>query len=243
MEGVMAGKDMLEFVNLAKTAVERHDALLAWIQSWTGDPEMRPLSLEGWFEEGHGITGGKKDRGGKGVWMPTHCPAGRTFLWAPPPAAADAALEELLKACHKRTDLRHVVVIPRLMLPRWRRLFNKACDFTFEVSPGQTFWPDSMFEPLWVGVALPFTHHRPWSLKRAPALVGMGIKLRKVLPASEIAGRDILRKLWNLPRVISRLPEGLARRVLRVPWAGYLPATKDRRRGWQSLAQGSQADT
>ena len=67
MEGVMAGQDMLEFVDLAKTAVERHDALLAWIQSWTGDPEMRPLSPEGWFEEGHGITGGKKDRGGKGV--------------------------------------------------------------------------------------------------------------------------------------------------------------------------------
>ena len=44
-----------------------------------------------------------------------------------------------MKARHKRTDLFHVVVIPRLMTPRWRRLFNKACDFLFIVSPGPSF--------------------------------------------------------------------------------------------------------
>ena len=61
------------------------------------------------------------------------------FLWAPPPSVADAALEELLKSRPKRTDLFHVIVLPMLMAPRWRRLFLKVCDFTFVASPGLPF--------------------------------------------------------------------------------------------------------
>ena len=156
MEGVMAGEDMLNFVDLARSAIERCPALLDWIRDWTQISDLEPLTPEGWFEEGHGISGGEKDA--KGVWIPEHCEGGKAFLWTPPPAVADAMLEELLKARHKRTDTYHVVAIPRLMLPRWRRLFNKVCDFTFEVSPGATFWPETMFEPLWVGVILPFLH-------------------------------------------------------------------------------------
>ena len=82
-----------------------------------------------------------------------------------PPAVVDAAMEELFKSRHKRADLFRVVVIPRLMAPRWRRLFNKVCDFTCVVSPGPSFWPTNMYGPLWVGVVLPFVHCRPWSLK------------------------------------------------------------------------------
>ena len=160
--------------------------------------------------------------------MPQHCARGQAFLWTPPPAIADAALEELLKSRHKQTDLFHVVAIPRLMTPRWRRLFNKACDFTFEVSPGPDFWPESMFEPLWVGILFPFTHHRPWCLKRAPALVDAGIKLRQVLAASERNAGNILRKLWALPGQVSCVPERMACGVLRVPWPGDIPAQTHR---------------
>jgi hypothetical protein len=35
MEGVMAGCDMLSFVDLARTAVEHHPPLLDWVRSWT----------------------------------------------------------------------------------------------------------------------------------------------------------------------------------------------------------------
>lgn len=60
MEGVMAGEDMLSFVDLGRSAVERHPPLLDWIRSWTGQEALAPLSPEGWFEEGHGIVGGDK---------------------------------------------------------------------------------------------------------------------------------------------------------------------------------------
>jgi len=159
MEGVMTGQDMLEFVDLSQTAVERHPPLLDWVRSWTEKPSLDPLTPKGWFEEGHGYTRGELDH--HGVWMPVHGSRGQLFLWTPSPPVADAALEQLLMARHKRTDTFHVILVPRLMTPRWRRLFNKVCDFTFIVPPGSSFWPTNMFEPLWVGIVLPFTHHRP----------------------------------------------------------------------------------
>ena len=219
MEGVMAGADMLTFVDLSKNAIERHPPLLDWIRSWADDPQLvarrgrlEPLTPEGWFEEGHGIQGGQKD--GHGIWIPKHEAPYNLHLWAPPPAAADAMLEELLKARQKRTDTFHVIVIPRLMAPWWRRLFNKVCDFSIVVSPNVSFWPCTMYEPLWLGIILPFCKHRPWSFKRAPLLVEYGITLRRMLPDREGDGRDVLRKLLNLPRRISNLSGSVARGVL-----------------------------
>jgi hypothetical protein len=221
MEGVMAGADMLTFVDLGKGGFDRHPPLLEWIRSWTGEPDLEPLSPEGWFEEGHGITGGTLDE--RQIWIPTHCHKDQVFLWPPPPAVADAALEELLKSRHKRSDLLHVVVIPRLMATRWRRLFSKVCDFTCDVSPGPAFWPSHMYEPLWVGIVMPFVHCRPWSLKRAPILVEMGRDLRRMLKAGEGDGGDILRKLLGLSKRIATLPQHVARGVLHVPGIDEVP--------------------
>ena len=216
MEGVMAGADMLTFVDLAQGGVDRHPALLDWIRTWTLSPLLVPLTPEGWFEEGHGITGGEMDS--RRVWIPRHCTKGRIYLWSPAPAIADAALEELLKSRHKRTDLTHIVVIPRLMPPRWPQLFNKVCDFTFVVSPGAAFWPFHMYEPLWVGIVLPFIHCRPWSLKRAPLLVEIGRDMCRVLEESEWDAGDHLRRLLLLPKRIAPLSQRVACGVLHIPW-------------------------
>jgi hypothetical protein len=129
LEGVMIGEYMLSFVDLDKSAIERCSELLPWIRSWCPRSDIEPLSHEEWFERGHSVIGGGRDR--RNVWIPKHEPKGNVHLWAPPPAAADAALEELLKARHKRTDTTHLVVIPRLFAPRWRKLFHKAVDVCF----------------------------------------------------------------------------------------------------------------
>ena len=219
----MAGEDMLSFVDLSKSAVDRYPPLLEWLRSWSV-PDLQPLTPEGWFEEGHGIgdkdnhgiwISGNKDK--HGVWIPHHEPSGNLKLWTPPPAAADAALEELLKARHKRTDTFHVVAIPRLMAPYWRKLFNKVCDFTVVISPNVSFWPATMYEPLWLGVVLPFTHHRPWCFKRAPRLVEMGIKLRGMLPDREGDAGALLRELLRLPRWVAPMSASMVRGVLHLP--------------------------
>lgn len=212
----MAGENMLTFVDLSKSACDRQGpSLLSWIREWTRSTDLQPLSPEEWFVEGHGIIGGA--RNAHGIWIPMHEPGSRMHLWAPPPAVADVALEELLKARHKRSDTYHIIVIPRLYTPRWRRLFNKACDFTFSVPPNKKFWSSDMFEPLRVGIVLPFTHHRPWQLKRAPLLVDMERQLREVLRDGDGDGRDILLQLLNLNRRLAALSKGVARAVLRMP--------------------------
>ncbi len=210
MEGVMAGEDMLTFLSLS--AMERSSRLLRWVRAWTSQPLLEPLTLEGWFEEGHGITGGVLNR--LKVWMPTHYKKDRMFLWAPPPAVAHAALEELLKACHKRADLFHVVVIPRLMTPWY------------------------MFEPLWVGIILPFSHCRPWSLKRAPLLVEMG--RHALLDTSEADAGNLLRKLLRLSKRLAAVSEHVACGVLHIPWTGdhQVSDVGDEGRSWKSMAQG-----
>ena len=99
MEGVMTGQDMLLFVDLSRTAIERHPPVLDWVRSWTEMPNLEALTPEGWYEEGHGITGGKL--GGHNVWIPEHELKNKLHLWTPQPLVVDAALEELLKARHK----------------------------------------------------------------------------------------------------------------------------------------------
>ena len=219
--GGMAEHDMLSVVDLAQTAIERHPPLLDWIREWTGQPTLEPLTPEGWFEECHGIIGGDDDR--NGVSIPDHGPANKMFLWAPQPATADAALEELLKARHKRTDTFHIVVVPRLMAHRGRCLFNKVCDFSFVVSPECSFWPSHMYKPLWVCVDLPFIHHRPWYLKQAPRMAELGISLRGMLPSCEANTGDLLRRLLLFPKRLARVSERMARGVLHLPGEGSIP--------------------
>jgi hypothetical protein len=70
MEGVMAGGDMLDHVDLAKTALERRSELLSWAQDWSGVKNLTCLTPEEWFVEGRGITGGYRDD--NNIWIPTH---------------------------------------------------------------------------------------------------------------------------------------------------------------------------
>ena len=57
LEGVLSGRDMLSYVDLARTALDRQPALLEYVQSWT-DSYIHVLSPEDWFVKGHGMKGG-----------------------------------------------------------------------------------------------------------------------------------------------------------------------------------------
>eukprot|EP00980_Cylindrotheca_fusiformis_P006302 scaffold1352_cov144-Cylindrotheca_fusiformis.AAC.8 len=81
---------------------------------------------------------------------------------------ADVALEELRKARIKRQLSLHVILIPRLCTPSWLRQLFKAADIILEIPPGTPFWPSDMYEPLFVGILLPFSRFEPWSLRFSP---------------------------------------------------------------------------
>jgi len=128
LEGVMTGKPS-QVSDRTLPATLEVDSILG------GRADISPLTPEEWFVEGHGINGGEINA--DGIWIPTHKPANQTHLWCPPPPAADAALEELLKGRHKRKD---------------------TYDITCVIPAGSQYWPTNMFEPLtWVLFFLSFT--------------------------------------------------------------------------------------
>jgi hypothetical protein len=81
---------MLSFIPFHLNSIEHSPDVEYWLESLLG-PNLEILSLEGWFERGHDILQGKMDA--KGFWRNMIKPG--TFVWNPPPAAADMALEEL----------------------------------------------------------------------------------------------------------------------------------------------------
>jgi len=62
-------------------------------------------------------VGGEKNE--DGVLIPKYRSA--TYIWTPTPAAAQIAVEKMRRARLKREGSTHVVVIPRLMAPEWRK--------------------------------------------------------------------------------------------------------------------------
>jgi hypothetical protein len=212
-EGVMQGIDMSKFVPLHESALERSPSLEGWLKSWIGekDKPVEVLSPEDWFLRGHDIIGGKPNA--EGVWLPEY--KSGNFIWAPPPAAADAAIEELRRARHKRQSSFHVFVCPRLMTPYWRKHVHKSADLIFEIPPGcVNEWPSEMFEPLTVALYFPFLSNRPWQLRGQPLFLEMGRHVRQMWNSNPRSSRSLLRKFWVQTRALQNLPKELVRKVL-----------------------------
>jgi hypothetical protein len=76
--GVMNGEEMMSFVPLHLRANDRSDNLMSWVDSWCSD------------KNGH-----KRDYFLQPEdWASAHQES-ETYVWSPPPAAADAAIESL----------------------------------------------------------------------------------------------------------------------------------------------------
>ena len=172
---------------------------------------MEFLEPKDWFGRGHDHQGLVKSL--DGYWLPKLKPG--LLVWAPPPAAADVALEELRQARLKRTRSIHLFVCPRLMEPLWRKHLHKSADLVLDIPCGTLFWPSNMFEPLVVGVYFPYLSHRPWELKRAPAIMELGRRVCSLWKEDEKSAELILRKLRRQERSFSDLPPKLVFKMLR----------------------------
>ena len=145
--------------------------------------------------------------------MPTY--RAGSFLWAPPPAVALTAIEELRRSRHKRLNNLHIFVCPRLMTNRWRKLVLKEADFVFEVPVGTPgVWEKEMHEPLLIAICLPFLSHSPWKIGGTPRLLALERRLHRVWKDPDGDPRLILCELLKLPRRLSGVSAELVRRVL-----------------------------
>jgi len=149
-DGVMQGCNILSFIPLHLDPRTRDKRLTAWVISWFGAfGDYQWLEPEGRFKEGQGM--------------------GR-FVWTPPPAAADVAVELLGKAKHKRPASEHIMIVPCLMTSHWQKQLSKIYDVVFTVPVGSSVWSFSQHEPLIVGISFPLSQHRPWQLRGTPML-------------------------------------------------------------------------
>ncbi len=194
-EGIMTGRDLLEFIPLHLTAFERESALQTWVMSWAnGSGESyQVLTPNDWF-----CLGQTRNK----------------CLWAPPPAAADVAVDLLGKAKHKRPRMEHIFICPRLMTNRWRKQLSKVCDVIFTIPVGTHMWGVRQHEPLLVGIAFPLANHRPWRLKGTPILERTVRDLSEVPTVAADWGGDILRKLLECTRGLDALSERMVWEVL-----------------------------
>jgi hypothetical protein len=89
MEGIMREDDFLEFIPLNKSVLDRQPLpLRTWAESWLGNSDqILWTSTRDWFYYGHSHN---------------NC------IWTPPPAAAQAALEQLAKCTHKQPHHTHL---------------------------------------------------------------------------------------------------------------------------------------
>ena len=80
LEGVMAGQDMLAFVDVSLMVIQRHRPLLDFVKPWCDASMGQPVVLDAaqWFREVHGLEGGWKNR--QGIWLPTHACNGRFYM-------------------------------------------------------------------------------------------------------------------------------------------------------------------
>jgi hypothetical protein len=192
--GVMAGMEFSSFVPLHLSVQERQDPCILhqWVTSWAGDAFW--LAPEDWFLP-------------KLVDSPC--------VWTPPPAAADAALDQLGKWIHMRpSNTSHIFIAPRLMTSRWRKFLGKACDLVFTVPIGTDIWHYSQFEPLIVGISFPLSRHKPWRLRGTPMLESVERALREVPQATAGWGGCILRELFLTTRSLDSMSTGMVRKML-----------------------------
>jgi hypothetical protein len=204
--GFMAGESMLTFVTLHLGALDRSPSLLPWLQTWIPSvTPIRPLTPEEWFTRGHGTLGGQYDPGGQ--WHPTPTEE-QWFLWAPDPAAAGAAVEELALSRLKRPHNLHVFTCLHLFTHHWRKQLFKVADLVIELPPSpRTEWSADMHEPLLLGLTLPLLSSPPWSLRNANRVLELGREVRRLW---DVPGQDvgrILCKLCQLAPSLASLPK------------------------------------
>ena len=228
-EGALKGSSMLSYIPIHLDALERATTLKPWLQSWIGEA-AEFLSPEGWFRRGHDLTEEEFEVNCDGWRIPFKRPG--HLVWTPAPAAGKVAMEELRKGRHKGQASKHLVVIPRLFQPHWRKLLVKAADLVISLPAGHPAWPAEMHEPLTLGFCLPYISQDPWELRRSPYLLELGSRLSKVWASGEGSEGPLLRELWGLSERLEALSPSLARKMLfGKPGAGLSDCATGKRRG------------
>lgn len=207
-EGVSLGIDMMNFCPWNKSALEVQPKLKTWLKSWLG-PKAIFLEPQDWFQKGHDIIGYEK----KGLYQFPIIQHG-CYVWTPPPAAADVAIEELRKARIKRQKSTHLIVIPKLLASQWMKQLYKTADCITFCPPMQSFWTKSNYEHLCIAFVFPFLNFRPYQLRQTPKMFSMGRELSELFKKENMADWSVLHEFWRIHERLSTMQRDMVWKLL-----------------------------
>jgi hypothetical protein len=154
-------------------------------------------------------------------------------LYAPPPAAADVAVEQLCEAVHKRPQCIHLFMTPFLMTNRWRKKMLKATDLKFFLKAECQVWDSSNHELLGFSIYLPLCRHEPWRMRYTATVVELESALR-ILPCDDLLQQgNLLCNFLEQMRKLDAMPESVVRKLLQGPRGGQVPYKIAEGRGWK----------
>jgi len=200
-------KPIRMFAPINLSAFERSCTLKDWVLDWSGSKSF-VLEPKHWFYEAHDLRTNDQTIPGDARIESS------TYLWSPPPAIADVALEQLRYARLKRQSSIHIFIVPKLFLNLWRRQFYKVMELVLIVPPHLSFWPSSMFEPLLIGFCFPLIRFKPWTIKGTPKLVSVEREMQKMWSEKGVDGRDCLREFLLVIRKLPAVSESVVRSLL-----------------------------
>ena len=176
--GVMSGKDFLPYLPLNETAFDRDPKLKSRIQGWLVTDDWKVATTADWF---HGVF-----QDPNGAW-----------IWAPPPALAKVAVEQMCEAKHIFPNSKHVFVCPALMTGYWRKQLGKLADTSFTIKATENgTWEKDMFEPLTIAFVRPLLSSRPWKAGRLNRVSTWKGNLREMRWDNPRDVRNHMRKFW-----------------------------------------------
>jgi hypothetical protein len=95
------------FYSPTPNPTSRESKVKSWIDDVTRGLRFKVLDKNGWFDDAHAFG---------------------NFVWSVPPAAAEVVVEQLGFARLKRPSAMHILLVPRLMMGRWRRHLTRGTD-------------------------------------------------------------------------------------------------------------------
>ena len=178
-QGVMRGKPIEDFVPLHLNALERAPLLQGWLEDITRTLDPTFLEPEGWYSTGH-------ERG--------------TYIWVPAPGAAEVVVEQLGRARLKRPESMHIILVPRIMTGRWRRLLTRGSEFNIKLDWSGVWDCSVQFEPLLMFVCLPYSSASPKFSEQKKLLDG----IQRSMLQAELQSSSSLRRRYLLRQFLQR---------------------------------------
>jgi hypothetical protein len=175
--GVMVGDRFLKYIPLNKSVLDRAPDFKREFEKGLPGKGWKWLDYEDWFE---------------GAFEYDH----GCYVWTPPPALADVALEQMCEVKHVHPHTSHVFLCPVLMTAHWRKQLLKASDCCVSLLQGSPAWVAKQHEPVVCALIGPLLSCRPWRVKSHFWVEEWQSEMPRLWRQGGSAWRSHMRKFW-----------------------------------------------